>query len=244
MKINLTVLEIIILLVFCLLTYVWAKYGKRIKKWWEELHKRRRGPQQRRPRSPEACPECAKGIHWLPRQLWPEVIPWSEVKSSRGRKVKFLYSIIRLGTRSVIRTALLSLGLSGPVQTSIVERSYLTLRELIAPLPRRTWSMAYDLYHLRLHIQWGLAYYHLCRAHQSLQVCIRGPSRHRFRTPAMAADLTARRWSVAMRENRRFSPPHACSGRSLVGTFSGCVSFHNSGKSLPRGRRISPAFWC
>lgn len=92
---------------------------------------------------------------------------------------------------------LLGLDLSGLVQTSFVERANLTLRELIAALSRRTWSMAYDIYHLRLHIMWGLSYYHLARSHQSLQVRVRGPSRYRYRTPAMAAGLTNHRWSVA-----------------------------------------------
>jgi hypothetical protein len=70
-----------------------------------------------------------------------------------------VYSIIRLGTREVIRTLLQALELTGRIQTSFVERSYLTLRELVAPLSRRTWSLAYDRYHLWLHFQWGLAYY-------------------------------------------------------------------------------------
>jgi transposase InsO family protein len=69
------------------------------------------------------------------------------------------------------------------VQTAFVERANLTLRELIAPLSRRTWSIAYDRHHLRLHSQWGLAYYHFCRPHQSLTTPIRGPSKRRYRTP-------------------------------------------------------------
>lgn len=36
----------------------------------------------------------------------------------------------------------------------------------------------------------------LARPHQSLQVRVRGPSRCRHRTPAMAAGLTGQRWSV------------------------------------------------
>ncbi len=72
--------------------------------------------------------------------------------------MKFLYSIIRLGSRRFLRQFLLGLGLSGLVQTSYVERANLTLRELIAPLSRRTWSIAYDVDHLKLHILWGLAY--------------------------------------------------------------------------------------
>jgi IS1 family transposase len=139
-------------------------------------------------------PPRARKYHWTP----DDALQYAQLPKSRhGRKVKFLYSLIRLGTREVIREVLLALELSGLVQTSYVERSNWTLRELIAPLSRRTWSLAYDLYHLWLHIQWGLAYYHFCRAHQSLEVRVRGPSRCRYRTPAMAAGLTHRRWSVA-----------------------------------------------
>ena len=139
-------------------------------------------------------PPRARKFHWFPD---PRLLYAQLRKSRRGRRIKFVYSIIRLGTREAIRGALEALELSGLVQTSYVERSNLTLRELIAPLSRRTWSLAYDVYHLWLHIQWGLAYYHFCRNHQSLRVRVRGPSKHRHRTPAMAAGLTRRRWSVA-----------------------------------------------
>jgi IS1 family transposase len=139
-------------------------------------------------------PPRARKYHWFP----DERLQYAQLrKLRRGRKVTFLYSIIRLGTRAVLRKILLGPELTGLVQTSYVERANLTLRELIAPLSRRTWSMAYDQYHLWLHIMWGLSYYHLVRSHQSLLARVRGPSRLRYRTPAMAAGLTTRRWSVA-----------------------------------------------
>ena len=138
-------------------------------------------------------PPRARKYHWLP----DERLQYAQLRKKRsGSRMKFLYSIIRLGTREVLRSALLALGLSGSVQTAYVERMNLTLRELIAPLSRRTWSMAYDVDHLRLHIQWGLAYYHLARPHMSLEIRVRGPSKRRYRTPAMAAELTGRVWSV------------------------------------------------
>ncbi|NCF67253.1 MAG: hypothetical protein GWP61_14875 [Chloroflexi bacterium] len=62
-------------------------------------------------------------------------------KHRRGWRVSFLYSIIRLGSRQLIRTAL-------------------------------KWS------------------------HQSLTMPIRRPSKRRYRTPMMAANLVRRRWSV------------------------------------------------
>jgi transposase InsO family protein len=117
-------------------------------------------------------------------------------KRRRGWRVSFLYSIVRLGSRQLIQAGLKALSLSGIVQTAFVERANLTLRELIAPLSRRTWSIAYDKNHLQLHIQGGLAYYHFCRPHQSLTMTIPGPSKRRYRTPVMAAKLVRSRWSV------------------------------------------------
>ena len=117
-------------------------------------------------------------------------------KERRGYSVKFIKSVIRLGTRETIRGLLKQFGFTGRVQTAYIERSNLTLRELIAPLSRRTWSLAYDQYHLWLHIQVGLSYYHFVRPHQSLEVRVRGPSQRCLRTPAMAAGLLKRQWSV------------------------------------------------
>ena len=50
--------------------------------------------------------------------------------------------------------------------------------------------------HLGRHIHWGLASYHFCRPHQSLTIPIRGPSKCRYRTSAMAANLVNCHWSV------------------------------------------------
>lgn len=137
--------------------------------------------------------ERARQFHWLPdsRLLYAQLR-----KQRSGRKMRFLYSIVRLGTRAAIWAGLQALAFTGKVQTAFVERANLTLRELIAPLSRRTWSVAYDKQHLWLHLQWGLAYYHFCRPHHFLTIPIRGPSKHRYRTPAMAARLVRYRWSV------------------------------------------------
>lgn len=138
-------------------------------------------------------PPRARKYHWF-----PDIgLQYAQLRKRRhGWKVSFLYSIIRLGSRQFIRAGLKALSLSGIVQTAFVERSNLTLRALIAPLSRQTWSIAYDKHHLSLHIHWGLAYYHFCRSHQSLTIPIRGPSKRRYRTPVMAANLVHNRWSV------------------------------------------------
>jgi IS1 family transposase/transposase-like protein len=139
-------------------------------------------------------PPRARKLHWFS----DDNLQYAQLrKERRGRKVRFLYSIIRAGERTAIRTALKKLGFSGKIQTSYVERNNLTLRELIAALSRRTWSIAFDIYHLWLHTMWGVCYYNYIRINMSLDIRIRGPAKRRRRTPAMAAGLTKRPWSVS-----------------------------------------------
>jgi len=139
-------------------------------------------------------PPRARKYHWFPA----EELLYAQLIKARGRgKLKFVFSIIRLGERAVIRARLLALDLSGRVQTAFVERNNLTLRELIAPLSRRTWSMAYDILHLWLHTMWGISYYNFIRVNMALEVRVRGPSKRRCRTPVMAAGITRRPWTVS-----------------------------------------------
>jgi hypothetical protein len=86
MKINPTFLEVTLLTVITASVYIWARYGKKIRRWWQELHKCHRGPQHLRPREPNDCPACARGYHCLPRRPRRDVVPWSEVKDPRGAK--------------------------------------------------------------------------------------------------------------------------------------------------------------
>ena len=58
---------------------------KALRRWWKEWRKRRRAPGQLRPRAPEDCPRCAKGIHWLLERPRTEVESWREKKSRAGR---------------------------------------------------------------------------------------------------------------------------------------------------------------
>ena len=110
-----------------------------------------------------------------------------------GRKLKTLYTRIRCGSRRRWRHALQVLGFSGQVQTAFIKRLNLTLRELVAPLSRRTWSLARNEMSLTRHLHWVLIYYHFVRPHQSLRLCGR---HNRLLTPAMAAKLTPHRWTV------------------------------------------------
>jgi transposase InsO family protein len=108
-----------------------------------------------------------------------------------------MFTVAVCGTRQELRLALGSLRLTGRIMTSYVERVNLTLREHIAPLSRRTWSLARDEHTLWLHVQWGRAYYHFCRYHQALRLPTHQAHRYRSRTPAMAAGLARRRWRVS-----------------------------------------------
>ncbi len=99
------------------------------------------------------------------------------------------------GERSVLRTVLQSIGLSGGIQTSYVERLNLTIRHTVAALRRRTWALAHNVQTLRWRVALAAAYYNFCRTHQSLWVEM-GEGRYRGRTPAMALGVTGHQWSV------------------------------------------------
>jgi len=126
-------------------------------------------------------------------------------KVYRQRKVVRVTHVMRCGTRAALRIALMGLGLSGKLNTAFVERLNLTVRQSVAALVRRTWSTAQEVPQLLLHLELWRAYYHFVRQHESLRVALaqpreragkRQPQRYRQRTPAMAAGLTRRRWTM------------------------------------------------
>jgi hypothetical protein len=55
------------------------------------------------------------------------------------------------------------MGLSGSIQTAFVERLNLTLRQMIAPLVRRTSSLGHSEASLALYLEWARTYYHFVR---------------------------------------------------------------------------------
>ena len=62
---------------------------------------------------------------------------------------------------------------------------------------RKTWSLAQSEPALLRHLEWRRLYYHFARVHSSLKVPVAGlPGRYRAQTPAMAAGLTDRIWTV------------------------------------------------
>ncbi len=126
-------------------------------------------------------------------------------KRYQRRRLVDIMPVMRCGTHQQVRAALQGLGLSGRLNTAFVERVNLTVRQSVAALGRRTWSTAQEAPQLLLHLEWWRGYYHFVRPHtalrtpRSLPLDRRGkhpPQRYRQRTPAMAAGLTSRRWTV------------------------------------------------
>ena len=116
-------------------------------------------------------------------------------KVRNGFRIANIYTVVQWGERQAIKTRLQAIGATGKIQTSFVERLNLTLRELTAPLSRRTWSIAYDRKHLLLHIEWVRSYYHFARPHMALKR-VYGNGRTRYLTPAVAAGVAKRRYEV------------------------------------------------
>jgi len=90
------------------------------------------------------------------------------------------------------------------ITTSLIERLNLTLRQENAILSRKTLAFAKDEQDLRAHLALYVAYYHFVRPHQSLRVRLPTPvpvqggavRKWERRTPAMAAGIAERVWSL------------------------------------------------
>jgi IS1 family transposase len=140
--------------------------------------------------------------HW---QVLPGLLYGQVKKAYRRRKVVRVTRRMQCGTLTALRMSRQTLGLSGRLNTAFVERLNLTLRQGVAALARRTWATAQTAPALVAHLEWWRGYYHFVRVHGSVRVPLTRPverggrrlaRRYRQRTPAMAAGLTSRRWSV------------------------------------------------
>jgi IS1 family transposase len=130
--------------------------------------------------------------------------------SSDGLKLYFYaltahFGYWALGEGEKLTTGLKALGLSGKINTAFIERLNLAIRQGVSFLVRRTWGAAQFTPELELHMEWWRAYYHFSRYHESLRIQFSEPvprkgkqlpCRYGGRTPAMAAGLASRRWSV------------------------------------------------
>jgi hypothetical protein len=149
--------------------------------------------------------------HWLAGQRarqWqvaPGLLYGQVKKIYRRRRLVRVTHVLGCGTPATLKTALQAEGLSGRITTAFIERVNLTVRQSVAALVRRTWATMQAAPQLLVHLEWWRAYYHFVRPHEALRVALeqprthggkRQPRRYRQRTPAMAAGLTSRRWTV------------------------------------------------
>ena len=139
-------------------------------------------------------PRRARKDHW---QVDSRLLYGQLIKRRHSRKVKSTLMRMLWGKRSALTRLQRQHGFTHTIQTAIVERVNLTLRQSIAPLTRKTWSLAQSETHLLLHVEWFRLYYHLVRPHASLCEPVPGLQRRfRKRTPAMAMGLTDSVWDV------------------------------------------------
>ncbi len=140
--------------------------------------------------------------------LWvvsPQLV-YAQLKKIRvWRRLVGTEQRVLCGTRAMLTERLHGCGLRATIQTAFVERVNLTLRQSVAGLARRTWSVAAVPAELEPQrscvciLMWYQAYYHFSRPHESLRLTytninVKGEEvvRYRNRTPAMAAGLTRR----------------------------------------------------
>jgi IS1 family transposase len=127
------------------------------------------------------------------------------IKHQRRRKTVEVERRVLVGEANQYRERLCQVGLSGRINTSFVERLNLIIRQSISKLTRRTWGPARYTPELMEHLEWWRSYYHFVRPHESLALELSNPAprkgkqrprKYRKRTPAQAAGLTDRRWTV------------------------------------------------
>ncbi len=130
------------------------------------------------------------------------------VKRYRRHRIAEVRRHVLLGQPDDFRQALTTHGFSGRVQTAFIERlnppapasvAGVTVRRSLASLARRSWSTTHSIQDQALQFDWWRAVYHFVKPHHSLRQKVASPAgrlRYRSRTPAQAAGLTRRRWSV------------------------------------------------
>ena len=127
------------------------------------------------------------------------------IKQQRRFRLVSVEHRLLWGSAEEYRSRLKANGLSGNINTAFVERANLTIRQSISKLTRRTCGPAQYPSELENHLYWWLAYYHFVRPHESLRSKMAEPIQRKGKqrprlyqkvTPAMAAGLVTRRWSV------------------------------------------------
>ena len=120
------------------------------------------------------------------------------VKRYVRRHVAAVEQRVVLGTAAAIRTVLAATGTGTMIHTAYIERLNATFRACLAPLVRRGRALARTEAALTAGMYLVGCAYNFCREHDSLRVPAPAGSGRKWagRTPAMAAGLTDRRWTL------------------------------------------------
>jgi transposase-like protein len=136
------------------------------------------------------------------------------VKQHRGRKLVEVTRRAAVGTMGQIEARLLATGTGAVLHTAYIERLNSTFRCSWAHLARRSRSLADQQATLVAGMYLVGSAYNFCRWHDSLRIDAPSSGRRwHERTPAMAAQLTDHRWTMAellwWRPPLALSPPDA-----------------------------------
>ena len=133
------------------------------------------------------------------RPIWlvsPKLLFAMVVKIRSGKRLKYAFTLPVFGTRGQIRDTVQTLGLSGTIQTTFVERINLTCRQLIAALHCKTWSLPWSRRTLDHRFTWFCAVYHFVRPHMGLADTFVNDRCFKECSPAIATGLTDHLWSI------------------------------------------------
>ena len=143
------------------------------------------------------------------RRVFPEGLLYGQIdkERERGRLVCIDRRAV-FGTHAQIQAVLDRDGKRGMINTSIVERDNLSFRQHNGRTVRKTLSFSKNWQMHQASVDFEDAVHNFVRPHSSLKLRIVGPKGRRKwveRTPAMAAGLTDRIWSL--RELLSYRPP-------------------------------------
>jgi IS1 family transposase/transposase-like protein len=137
---------------------------------------------------------------WMPL---PELLYAQVVKRYRRRRLARVSHRVVFGTREAVKQALAAQGWQ--INTAFIERLHLTIRQHVAAVGRRVMTLCKGEDGLRHQLALYQLYYNFCLPHASLRQPLPAPEpthghgsakRWRPRTPAMAAGLTDRVWTL------------------------------------------------
>jgi len=137
---------------------------------------------------------------WMPR---PQLLYAQVIKTVRRRRLVAVTHRVVFGTLEAVNQVLAPLGWQ--INTAFVERINLTIRQHVAAVGRRVSTLCKGEDGLRQQLALYHAYYNFCLPHASLRQPLLPPlptngtgsaKQWQPRTPAMAAGLTDRVWSL------------------------------------------------